>query len=275
VTIYFDRDTTGRLMARLHSCLRDGGYLFLGHAETLWQITDAFTLIGLGDAFVYRRPPAGADRRHVLPERRTEAEPPPGGRERRSPARDRRRGAELPATPATATPEADRPGTAMSAVAARLHPPAASRPAPPAPTSAVRNPVNAVRAAVELGRYGEAADLAAEVTTVQPLHQEAHYLHGLALTNLGRDAEACIVLRKATYLAPDDGFAHFLLAGALERRGEAVAAAQSYRAAAATLGARPADPAAAELGGRRVDELAVLCAQQAERIERAAGRGAR
>src|SRR5205823_2715657 len=34
VTIYFDRDTTKALMQRLHGCLRDGGYLFLGHAAT-------------------------------------------------------------------------------------------------------------------------------------------------------------------------------------------------------------------------------------------------
>jgi chemotaxis protein methyltransferase CheR len=127
--------------------------------------------------------------------------------------------------------------------------------------------VNAVRAAVELGRYGEAADLAAEVTTVQPLHQEAHYLHGLALTNLGRDADALIVLRKAVYLAPADGFAHFLLAGALERQGEQLAAARSYRAAAGTLGGRPKDAVAPELGGRSVAELAALCSEQARRIE--------
>ena len=55
VTIYFDRETTRRLMKRLHNRLRDGGYLFLGHAETLWQISDDFSLVSLGDAFVYRR----------------------------------------------------------------------------------------------------------------------------------------------------------------------------------------------------------------------------
>src|SRR4051812_43022765 len=55
VTIYFDRGTTKRLMHRLHDCLRDGGYLFLGHAETLWLVSDEFKLVSIGDAFVYRR----------------------------------------------------------------------------------------------------------------------------------------------------------------------------------------------------------------------------
>ena len=242
VTIYFDRETTRSLMQRLHTSLREGGYLFLGHAETLWQITDAFALVSLGDAFVYRRPAANAERRAVLPDRRTEDEPRPTKADRRRHTEDRRR---------------------IASVLPRLVVP----PAPAAAPVEVVDPLLAVTAAVQAGRYAEAADLAAEVTTADPLRSQAHYLHGLALTNLGRDGEALVVLRKAVYLAPDDGFAHFLLAGALERLGEPVAAARSYRAAAGTLGARPLDGVATELGGRSVAELAALCRQQALRLE--------
>jgi len=254
VTIYFDRDTTKSLMQRLHKSLRDGGYLFLGHAETLWQITDAFSLVSLGDAFVYRRPAPGSERRAVLPDRRTEDEPRPTRADRRRSVEDRRRLA----------PGRWRP---------RLAVPATPPPAPVAPPP-VADPLAAVTAAVEAGRYAEAADLAAEVTTADPLRAKAYYLHGLALTNLGQDADAMVVLRKAVYLAPQDGYAHFLLAGALERRGEQVAAARSYRAAANTLGSRPLDAVAPELGGRSVAELAALCAQQARRIEAAVRGGA-
>src|SRR5205814_712670 len=88
---YFDRSTTKRLMPRLHAGLRDGGYLFLGHAETLWQISDEFELVSLGDAFVYRRQDAESERRHVLPERRTEDEPRPTRADRRRGPLDRRR----------------------------------------------------------------------------------------------------------------------------------------------------------------------------------------
>jgi chemotaxis protein methyltransferase CheR len=243
VTIYFDRETTRSLMMRLHTSLRDGGYLFLGHAETLWQITDAFSLVSLGDAFVYRRPEPAGERRSVLPDRRTEDEPRPTKANRRRTVDDRR------AVPT----ERPRPRLVV--------------PPPPAPPVTAADPLLAVTAAVRDGRYEEAADLAAEVTTADPLRQNAHYLHGLALSNLGRDAEALVVLRKAVYLAPDDGFAHFLLAGALERLEEPVAAARSYRAAAGTLGARPLDAVATELGGRSVAELAALCSQQALRLE--------
>lgn len=235
VTIYFDRSTTKNLMKRLHGRLRDGGYLFLGHAETLWQLSDAFSLVSLGDAFVYRRGVGADSRRAVLPDRRTENEPRPT-------RADRRRG------------PVDRRGARAGESVA---------PVPPAEP----DPMVAVRTAVAAGSYVEAADLAAEVTTADPLRAEAHYLHGLALTNLGRDAEALVVLRKAVYLDPHDGFAHFLLGGALERSGEARAAGRSYRAAATTLGTRPLDSVAPELGGRSVAELAVLCQELARRVE--------
>ena len=244
VTIYFDRATTKALMQRLSTTLREGGYLFLGHAETLWQVSDAFSLVALGDAFVYRRPtrgtePKAGERRAVLPDRRTENEPRPTKADRRRGPEDRR----------------TTPAVVPAAPTREVQPPAAV------------DPLEAVRSAVAGGRYGDAADLAAEVASADPLRQEAHYLHGLALTNLGRDAEALVVLRKATYLAPDDGFAHFLLAGALERAGETLAAARSYSAAATTLGGRAGDAVAPELGGRSVAELAALCAEQAQRIE--------
>src|SRR5205814_3588825 len=80
-----------RLMQRLHATLRDGGYLFLGHAETLWQISDEFSLVSLGDAFLYRRQAADGDRRPVLPDRRTEDEPRPTRADRRRGPLDRRR----------------------------------------------------------------------------------------------------------------------------------------------------------------------------------------
>jgi chemotaxis protein methyltransferase CheR len=255
VTIYFHRETTRRLMKRLHTRLRDGGYLFLGHAETLWQISDDFALVSLGDAFVYRRlDVARDDRRRVLPDRRTEDEPRPTRADRRRGDADRRARDRDDGTSHLEVPRLPR-------LVAPALPPAA------APVVAARDPLDAVRVALADGRYAEAADIAAEVIAATPLWAEAHYLHGVALTNLGKDADALIVLRKTVYLDPEHGFAHFLLGGALERLGENIAAARSYRAAAGTLGRRPLDRIAPELGGRSVAELASLCMQLARRAD--------
>jgi chemotaxis protein methyltransferase CheR len=257
VTIYFDRDTTRRLMQRLHGRLRDGGYLFLGHAETLWQISDDFSLVSLGDAFVYRKlqEKPGTDNRRVLIDRRTETELRPTRADRRRGDVDRRGGR---VERAVETPAAQPP---------------VEKPARLARAAASGDPLDAVRSALRAGRYDEAADVAAEVVSATPLWAEAHYLQGVALTNLGRDADALVVLRKTVYLDPDHGFAHFLLGGALERQGEPMAASRSYRAAASTLGRRPMDGVAAELGGRSVAELAALCMQLARRADAGVARG--
>lgn len=214
VTIYFNRETTRALVRRLHSSLRDEGYLFLGHSETLWQLNEDFRLVALGSgdsaAFVYRRiGPAAPDDSLARPYRRAVHERPS-------------------VIPQQAVPT---------------------------------EPPSAIRAALAQGQYEEAARLARSAAAVEPMRAEWHYLLGRALTELGRDAEALPALRRAVYLSPDGGLAHFLLAGALARDGDRTAAAREYWAAAQTLGLDPAEASAPELGGRSVSELAMLCAQ--------------
>ena len=55
VLIYFRGEEIAAAVGRFHDWLPDGGHLFLGHSESLWQVTDRFRLVRLGDAFVYRR----------------------------------------------------------------------------------------------------------------------------------------------------------------------------------------------------------------------------
>jgi chemotaxis protein methyltransferase CheR len=232
VTIYFSRDTTRALMTRLHTCLRDNGYLFLGHSETLWQVSEDFRLVPLGTgdsaAFVYKRidEPPDDRRGSVLPDRRTEDEgPPPPKPERRVVSRR---------VPAAALPT-PRPGAAPSAAV--------------------------VRGAMAEGRYDDAVQAATDLVAAEPLNARGHYLRGLALVNGGHDHAALVDLRKAVYLDPSSGLGHFLRAGTLARLGDPAAAAREYRAAADTLGSHPEDATAPELGGRSVGELAALCSQ--------------
>jgi chemotaxis protein methyltransferase CheR len=266
VTIYFDRSTTRALVGRLHSVLRDGGYLFLGHAETLWQVSDAFRLVPLGDAFIYRRddtplvqpdgqPTPASERRSVLPDRRSGGRSERFGIERRS-GQDRR----LAFT-------SNKPRSRAVLRSTIVQPP--PEPVPVTVHQPEPSAVAEVRQALAAGRYDEAAQLAEALTTAEPLAVDAHYLRGLALCNLGRDSEALVNLRKAVYLDPDLGFAHFLLAGALARIGEGVAAGRSYRAAASALERMPADLVADELGGRSAAELAELCRVLATKAETA------
>jgi chemotaxis protein methyltransferase CheR len=234
VTIYFGRETTRDLMSKIHHCLRDGGYLFLGHSETLWQVSEDFRLVALGTgesaAFVYRRVDKPSERRSILPDRRTADEgPPPPAEERRTAVRRK-----PAATVAQPVPDGDA--------------------------------LQQAREALSAGRYAEAAQFAADAAGEAPLRAEAFYLRGLALEDLGRDEDALVELRKAVYLEPERGFAHFLLAGVLDRLGQPLLAGRAYGAAADTLGLQPADATAEELGGRSVRELAQLCRQLEHRL---------
>jgi len=43
--IYFDRSTQAALVNKFYDALTDGGYLFVGHSETLTGIDHRFTYI--------------------------------------------------------------------------------------------------------------------------------------------------------------------------------------------------------------------------------------
>ena len=229
VTIYFDRATTARLIGVFHDALADGGYLVLGHSETLWQVSDAFSLVPIDDAFVYRRThdaQASARPRVLVAPPRPRARAAAGRAPARTPARPRALAAQ-PRSPVT------RGAGELLATA---------------------------QSALEDGRYDDAARAAAEAVGADPLLAAAYVVLGEARTRLGQDASAVDPLRKAVYLDPTLAPAHFLLAGALARLGQRPAAAVSYRAAAQALRAGGAgERHAAFLGGRSPRELAALC----------------
>jgi chemotaxis protein methyltransferase CheR len=52
VVIYFDKDTQRGLFSRISKLQRPGDLLMLGHSETLFKVSDDYTLIG---KTIYRR----------------------------------------------------------------------------------------------------------------------------------------------------------------------------------------------------------------------------
>ena len=270
VTIYFNRTTTKALMSRFHTALGDGGYLFLGHSETLWQMSEAFTLVPLGDAFVYRRDD-GPQGRVTLPDRRTEAGDAPILLPERRGRTERRR--DVPETksvpPQRVSPQPVSPQRVPPQRVPRQSGPAAA----PATGSSAQELVTMARKALAGGRYLDAVAAAGRAAKADPMLVDPHLIGGEALVNLGRDADAIRELRQAVYLQPDSASALLLLAGALDRHGEPAAAGRAYRSAAATVGDLPPEEVAAFFGGRSAAELVALClrlATQAERTARAA-----
>jgi chemotaxis protein methyltransferase CheR len=56
VLIYFDQPSRKKVIDMFHERLMDGGYLLLGHAESLINLSTAFTLKHLKHDMVYQRP---------------------------------------------------------------------------------------------------------------------------------------------------------------------------------------------------------------------------
>ena len=48
VSIYFSRDTTRALVGRFRDVLSPEGWLLMGPAESLWQVSDSFALEAVG-----------------------------------------------------------------------------------------------------------------------------------------------------------------------------------------------------------------------------------
>jgi chemotaxis protein methyltransferase CheR len=231
VTIYFARDTMRELIGRFHSTLSAGGYLVVGHAETLWQVTDAFTLVTVGDAFAYRKDvAAAAEPAPVVPE--TVVVP------------------HVPRRPVL-RPLGDYPD-------AHPHPRHRSPDGVPDPDHATAL-LRQARTALDQTRYAEAARLAQAAAEASPFEVDAYLVEGRARATVGDDEGSIVALRKAVYLAPEAGHARFLLAGALSRCGEHSAAAREYRAAAAALPGTSTVDVDGLLDGCDVEALIALC----------------
>jgi chemotaxis protein methyltransferase CheR len=232
VTIYFARDTTRELVRLFHRTMNDGAYLLLGHAETLWQVSDAFSLVPVGEAFAYRR----------------DAHPVRGGGPSAPPT------GPLAGSVRPAGPPARRLGTRLGrARAATAGVPATT--VRPHPT----DDLAAARRALAEGHYQEAASLAERATAAHPLLVEAYVVAGRALANLGDDDGAIVALRKSVFLEPGAGHAHFLLGTTLRGVGDREGAARSFGAAALTLPTTAPERLGELLDGRDVSDLVDVC----------------
>ena len=55
VLIYFDEASTRQVVGGFYDALRPGGYIFLGHSESMGRITSAFQMVRRGDVLVYMK----------------------------------------------------------------------------------------------------------------------------------------------------------------------------------------------------------------------------
>lgn len=231
VLIYFRPESQRRVVAAVADNLAADGCLFLGHSESLWQLTDRLGAVDLGGCFAYRHqepaPAQGVPARAAEgPERRSSAAAP---RHARPPVR---RDGEAPAGAAA-------PTAALSRVGRGAPPPRTGRRdeprtaeggslGPPRVADAVPT-VADVAAALGENHPRLAAERVAARLAAVPDDPAAHALAGL-LHDLGERREAALAAyRAALFLAPGLYQVRLLLADALRRGGWAERARAEYR----------------------------------------------
>jgi chemotaxis protein methyltransferase CheR len=177
VLIYFQPETIRQIVARFNDCLQPGGYLFLGHAETLQGISDRFHRLHEHGAFFYQKK-TREEQRSGLPASILAQGAPP-----------------VPAV----IPEPPSPPTAVSAMPPP--PPAVAIPRvtepPPLPTE-VSSPVSvdddqlftAAMAAFDREEFPVAEQLFDRLLETRPDHAQALVGKGLIRANQGLYQEA-------------------------------------------------------------------------------------
>ncbi len=225
VLIYFRPESQRRVAATIAATLAADGYLFLGPAEPVWQISEALEPVDLGDCFCYRRrsphsPAQSPVARSPWPEK--------------SPTRTAQKGL------------ATRPGSRSRAGSSRRSGPSAPpSQAPPGhrPRATGHVPQGTKERLAEAvshllaDRLAAAVDLVDLTLAADPADPEAHALEGFIHDLSGRTEMAIASLRAALYLDSTLFQAHLLLGDALRRLGWTERAHTAYRAVLAALSA--------------------------------------
>ena len=239
VLIYFRPESQRRVAAAIARALTPDGVLFLGPAETLWQLSGDLEPVDLEDCFCYRRT---APRSTHLGDRG----PGPGVRGEGAEQRARLRAVPDQGEPLDTQRTTAHPGSpprdvhGREARTAHGAPPAEASPVPgprtpdPGLTGTQERLHAAVRSLVE-GRIDRAAELLDQVLLADPSDPATHAFEGFLHDVSGRTQMAAASYRAALFLDPGLFQVRLLLADALRRVANEQRAALEYREVMATL----------------------------------------
>jgi chemotaxis protein methyltransferase CheR len=206
VAIYFRPEVTRQLVRRLHAALREGGYLLLGHSESLWQMEEGLTLVEHDGVFCYRKPVAGgtSDRAEAAA-----VVPQPG-------CRSRRAGEDEGPEPAG---EFERCLAAFRRADWEAAESGVQRVIAESPTFV---PARLLLAGLHahLGRQDDARKEAETVLLLNDLEPRAHLLLGMIAARAGRHTEAIEGLRRALYLDDSLALGYLWLGNLYRERGD-------------------------------------------------------
>jgi chemotaxis protein methyltransferase CheR len=235
VTIYFQLSACRALMERFHTTMADGGLLFLGFSETLWNIFDRFRWREVEGAYVYYKGQADREPQPAAP-----AHPSPAARQI-APVAARPTRRSFPAPTLFAGGEVVTRGRALLDAGQAEEALELFYAAPLAGANAPQILALAARAHADRGDLDLAAAEARRALELNPLTTEAHLLIGLIHARQGRLAAAISQLERARYLDGESPVIAFHLAECYRQAGRREHALREYRNTIRKLAAHPPD----------------------------------
>lgn len=247
VAIYFRPERASRLVRDLYGAVNDGGYLLLGHSESLWEPARGFMLVEHDGVFCYRnrrlsrsRIPVARPTAPALAPRSHPPDDPAGGLYERCLAAFR--------------------AESWARAEDSLHELIESSPHF-VPAHLLLGGVYAHR-----GRYQEADQQARHALRLDPLEARAHLLQGMIAAWSGRTDQARELLRRALYLNGSLALARFWLGNLYGAAGDAARACVEYEHVVGDWERHTLDfteEFAADLSARQVVEF---CRQSLQRL---------
>ncbi len=241
VSIYFSGETTRRLVERLHAALTPGGYLLLGHSESLWQRENGLELIEHEGVFCYRKAAAARVAAPAANVRNPGAD---------ADAYQRRYAACLDWVRNADWPRAEDEVASLIASGDGL-----------VPAELLMAGIHA-----HLGRYAEASDCAERVLRLNSLEPKAHLLLGMIAARSGRSDDAIAALRRALDLDGSLALGYFWLGNLYRDRGHIERACAEYARAVTRHDHRELDFTEEFAADLRPAQIVDFCRNSLERL---------
>lgn len=286
VTIYFRIESTRRVVQNFYDSLNEGGYLFVGHSETLTSINDRFEAVEIGGVFLYRKPvarrsfsfsqaltPAPA---RVLKHGRAASTAAAADKPKADAAKPKHRSERVPAAPAAQQAGSDA-GDPLEQARVDLREGRPEKVLETVEFVLASDPNNAeahllsAYVHADAGDYDEALRASHRALAINPLLPVARYILGIIYQRQGDAVRAVSELKKTIYIDADFALAHLNLANIYKSQRKWTTAAKEYENALKALRSSPDGQWTEFSGGFQADLLVRTCERSLVECRKAIG----
>ncbi len=237
VIIYFELKTTIKVMNKLHSCLADNGYLFVGYSESLQFISDKFKMNFWQDSIFYRKAPKASVSQVEIPK---------------------------PSSSEVKTVEVKKIMGEISKAKLMAEEKAEAH---AKDKKAIEPYYLAAKNYMDQGNFTKAKEELKFVLKLDSLFAPAHYLFGAIYMEEDKLEQAKKSIKQTLYLDKNFTPAYYYLAAIYSKEGRTRDAVRQYRNTVELLSKEPPDRIIAYCGGFNAATLISVCINNIERIK--------